>query len=272
MSPHVYTGRIVKPRLCCSYLRVYRPLASLSAADRSLVGSSDRGRRAGSGRQPSIELLAPEERCDVYQMLVDGEPYYCPTQPRLRWLLGLASFERSMPSDALGLFFTRQELASAHDELETIRREQPDLHPPIAQAVWHVPPRWFVCFDDAERRFEQNADHPTIRYETRVGKARARVTSALDTLTGGIVHPVIVGMIYELKEWLRHFPDDGVLELDYASVATLFDPDDLADDHSSADVWQSIRALGEGDGMKAGLYYRRVNERWTRSRSLQALN
>jgi hypothetical protein len=63
-----------------------------------------------------------------------------------------------------------------------------------------------------------------------------------------------------------------VLELDYASVATLFDPDDLADDHSAADVWNAIAALGEGDGMKAGLYYRQVNERWTRSRVRESLN
>ena len=205
-------------------------------------------------------------------MLVDGVAFYCPTHPRLRWLLGLASFERSMPNVALGLFFTRQEIAAARRELEAIEREHPDVRPPIVQSVWHVPPRWFVCFTDEERRFEQAGEHPTIRYETRVGKARARVAKALDTLTGGIVHPVIVGMIYELKEWLGNFPDEAVLELDYASVATMFDADDLADDRSAADVWSSITAIGEGDGMKAGLYYRRVNERWTRSRSRESLN
>lgn len=205
-------------------------------------------------------------------MLVDGVPFYCPTHPRLRWLLGLASFERSMPNVALGLFFTRQEIDAARRELEAIEREHPDIRPPIVQSVWHVPPRWFVCFNDDERRFEQAGDHPTIRYETRVGKARARVAKALDTLTGGIVHPVIVGMIYELKEWLGSFPDEAVLELDYASVATMFDADDLADDRSAADVWSSIAAIGDGDGMKAGLYYRRVNERWTRSRSRESLN
>jgi hypothetical protein len=262
----------VSARLCCSYLRVYQPLAALSDDDRALVESKRVHASRATSARPALDLLAPEECSDVYEMLVDGEPFYCPTQPRLRWLLGLASFERSIPNVALGLFFTSQEIASAREELEAIQRDQPDLRPPLVQSVWHVPPRWFVCFGDDERRFEQAGEHPTIRYETRVGKARARVTKALDTLTGGVVHPVIVGMIYERKEWLGSFPDEAVLELDYASVATLFDPDDLADDRSAADVWNSIKAIGDGDGMKAGLYYRRVNERWTRSRSRESLN
>ena len=225
-----------------------------------------------SPKRPVLALLAPEECSEVYEKQVDGETFFCPTHPRLRWLLGLASFERSMPNVALGLFFTRQEIAAARRELEALERDHPGIRPPIVQAVWHVPPRWFVCFIDAERRFEQAGDHPTISYETTIGTARERVGTALDTLTGGIVHPVIVGMMYELKEWLGSFDDRSILELDYASVATCFDADDLADDHSSADVWNSIKAIGAGDGMKAGLYYRQLNERWTRSRAREALN
>jgi hypothetical protein len=265
----------VPARLCCSYLRVYQPFAALSDEERSLVEVHRASRSADAEatvKRPVLALLAPEECSEVYEKQVDGETFFCPTHPRLRWLLGLASFERSTPNVALGLFFTRQEIAAARRELEVIERDHPGIRPPIVQAVWHVPPRWFVCFTDAERRFEQAGEHPAIRYETTVEKARERVGSALDTLTGGIVHPVIVGMIYELKEWLGSFDDRSVLELDYASVATLFDADDLADDHSSADVWSSIKAIGEGDGMKAGLYYRRVNERWTRSRTREALN
>jgi hypothetical protein len=257
--------------LCCAYLRVYQPLMSLSSGEQAVVKAHVAAEGA-SGRRPMLALLAPEECSDVYVKAVDGEPFYCPTHPRLRWLLGLASFERSIPNTSLGLFFTSQEIDAAHRELEALERDHPGIRPPIVQSVWHVPPRWFVCFDDAERRIEQHGDHPTIRYETTVAAARERVGEALSTLTGGIVHPVIVGMIYELKEWLGNFDDRAVLELDYASVATLFEPDDLADDHSSADVWSSIRAMGEGDGMKAGLYYRRVNERWSRSRSPSRFN
>jgi hypothetical protein len=255
-------------RLCCAYLRVYQPLADLSAAERVLVDGA-RGRPSSSS---GLGLLAVEECSEVYEKIVEGESYYCPTHARLRWLLGLAAFERTIPGIAMPLFFSADELTSARRELQRMERDHPGIRPPLVQSLWHVPPRWFVCFDDAERRIEQGGDHPTIRYETTVAAARARVGRALDTLTGGIVHPVIVGMIYELKEWLGSFSDRAVLELDYASVATLFDPDDLADDHSAADVWNAIGALGEGDGMKAGLYYRQVNERWTRSRVRESLN
>jgi hypothetical protein len=79
-------------------------------------------------------------------------------------------------------------------------------------------------------------------------------------------------MLFELKEWLARFGDDSILELDYASVATLFDVEELADDHSAADVWRAIRASADGDGMSAGLYYRRANERWTRARQCEERN
>lgn len=256
-------------RLCCAYLRTYQPFDALSSAERATV------ERAASGNRlitPRTELLAPEECSEVYTKTVDGESYHCPAHTRLRWLLGLAAFERSIPDSALPLFFDRDELDEAHGELEALQRDQPGLRPPLVQSVWHVPTRWFVAFEDSERRIEQAGDHPTIRYETRVSIARDRMERALETLTGGVVHPVIVGMLYELKEWLKHFDERSLLELDYASVATLFAPDDLADDHSAADVWHAIAALGEGDGLRAGLYYRRVSERWGRARMRESLN
>lgn len=196
----------------------------------------------------------------------------CLGHNRLRTLLGLIAFERSLPDSVVPLFFSEQEVATARDELETLQRSHPGVRPSVVQSVWHVPLRWFVCFEDAERRIEHEGDLPIIRYETRVGTASARVGEALETLTGGIVHPVIVGMIYELKEWLATFDADSLLELDYASVAAMFEEDELADDHSSADVWAAIRALGEGDGMKAGLFYQRANERWMRARQRETLN
>lgn len=261
-------------RLACSYLRVYRPLEALSDTERAFV---DRVRAQPSvssprSRRHSLGLLAPQECLELYERKVDGDTYVCLGHNRLRTLLGLIAFERSIPDAVVPLFLSEQELARARAELETIQTEFPEVRPSVIQSVWHVPLRWFVCFDDSERRIEQADDAPTIRYETRAEDARRRVADALQTLTGGIVHPVIVGMIYELKEWLATFDASSLLELDYASVAALFDPDEIADDHSASDVWNAIRALGDGDGMKAGLFYQRANERWTRVRQREALN
>ncbi len=256
--------------LCCSYLRVYQPIDALSDADRALVRDLRTGVIAPPRR--GLELLAPEERLEVYTKRVDGQTLVCPSHTHLRRLLGLLSFERTIPDSVLPSFFASGEVSRARAELETLQRTQPGIRPSVVQAVWHVPPRWFVCFDDAERRIEERGDHLTIRYETMLSEARSRVTSALDSLTGGVVHPVIVGMIYELKEWLSSFDERSLLELDYATVATLFDPDELADDHSANDVWTAITALAQGDGMKAGLFYQRVNERWAAPRRYESLN
>lgn len=260
-------------RLCCSYLRVYRPLEALTEPELALVerARTTSLRQQAAGRH-SLGLLAPQECRELYEKVVDDRTFVCLGHNRLRRLLGLISFERSLPDAVVPLFFTKQEVSSARAELETIQQAQPDIRPSVVQSVWHVPLRWFVCFEDAERRIEQAGEYPTIRYESTVATARRRVAEALETLTGGIVHPVIVGMIYELKEWLATFDPASLLELDYASVASMFDPDEIADDHSSADVWSAIGALGEGDGMKAGLYYQRANERWSRARQRETLN
>jgi hypothetical protein len=268
-------------QLCCSYLRIYRPYDVLSEAEQAAVEQVRAHPVPTSGRagRHSLGLLAPQECREVYEKTVDDRLYVCLGHNKLRSLLGLIAFERSLPDSVVPHFFSEKEVARARTELESLQRTLPDVRPSVVQSVWHVPLRWFVCFDDSERRIEQSAgdgaslgDAATIRYETGVGTARERVGRALETLTGGIVHPVIVGMIYELKEWLSTFDASSLLELDYASVATLFEPDELADDHSSADVWNAIRALGDGDGMKAGLFYQRANERWMRTRQHESLN
>lgn len=260
-------------RLCCSYLRVYRPLESLSETERAFVVRTQASVSAHApAARHSLGLLAPSERRELYERTEGERTFVCLSHNRLRELLGLVAFERSLPDAVVASFFTQSELADARAELETMQQAMPDVRPSVVQSVWHVPLRWFVCFTDAERRIEHAGDHPVIRYESRVATARQRVADALQTLTGGIVHPVIVGMMYELREWLATFDPDSILELDYASVASMFEPDELADDHSAADVWNAIAALGEGDGMRAGLYYQRANERWGRARQRETYN
>lgn len=259
-------------RLCCAYLRAYQPIEAFTEAEREQLACADTSTHpAGAGRH-ALGLIAPEETKEIYHKVVDGRTYLCPAQTHLRSLLGMLAFERSLPDGVRSVFFSEQEVEAAEQEIEAIRAQRPDLRPAIVQSAWHVPLRWFICFDISERRIEQAGDHPTIRYESTVGEARRRVGEALETLKGGIVHPVIVGMIYELNEWLAMFDGCSILELDYASVATLFDPDELADDRSAADVRNAIEALGDRDGMKAGLYYQRANERWMRARQRESLN
>lgn len=260
------------PTICCAYLRIYQPESVLSGAE------LERYHRVASATTPEpvrphpLGLIAADERREFYVRESDGELLVCPSQTHIRTLLGLLAFERSVPDGAERLFFDSEQLRSAHRQIEELESCSGELRPSLVQSAWHVPIRWFVCFSDDERRIEHDDEQLRLRYETTLREARTRIARALDVLKGGIVHPVVVGMVYELNEWLKGFHERAVLELDYASVSRLFDEEQLADDHSARDVWDAIYALADGDGMRAGLHYRRVNERWSGVRARESLN
>ena len=53
-----------------------------------------------------------------------------------------------------------------------------------------------------------------------------------------------------------------MLELDYADVSDLFDPQDLVLDDSVELIQESVNALARGDLLAAGENYGRVVTRW----------
>jgi hypothetical protein len=61
---------------------------------------------------------------------------------------------------------------------------------------------------------------------------------------------------------MQGFPAGSMLELDYADVSDLFDPQDLVFDDSVELVRRSVDALADGDMMAAGENYGRVVSRW----------
>lgn len=269
----------MNPTLCCAYLRVYRPLESLpeperERAERLLSVSAPVGsvQTRDGVRAHALGLIPPEERKPVFERIVDGTRYVCPSQMRLRTLLAMVSFERSLPDKAVRMFFEPEDLQAARRELERLQEEVPGIRPYVVQSAWHIPLRWFACFEDGERRIEQTDDHPRIRYETAMSEAQARLGKAVEILEDRGLHPSITGMVKELGEWVNGFDASCLLELDYASVSLLFSGDELADDHSARDIWESIEALASGDGFRAGLYYQRATERWMEARSRESLN
>ena len=66
----------------------------------------------------------------------------------------------------------------------------------------------------------------------------------------------------QLVEWLSAFPPHWLVELDYGSVAGLFDDASLLLDTSCEDLWESIEALESGDPMTARDRYERVAAHW----------
>lgn len=254
-------------KLCCGYLRVYEPVETLPPTEQAQARVLELQAPGGA-----LGLVAPEERRETYVTVVDGRTYACPARTRLRSILSMVAFERMIPQEARNAFFSQAELRDARRELQAMQADPVSARPAMLQSAWHVPLQWFVCFDDDERRIVQDDEGVRVTYTTPMALARQRVQLALSTLKGGIVHPVVIGVIFELSEWLSTFGDESLVELDYASLASLFDGIELAEDHSASDVWNAIRALGDRDGMTAALHYRSASERWMRGRGRGALN
>lgn len=69
-------------------------------------------------------------------------------------------------------------------------------------------------------------------------------------------------------DWLRPFPVDAVVELDYGGAARLFSDGELATDETAAEVAASLRDLQRGDYDAAGEHYGRVAARWSHAQAL----
>ena len=65
--------------------------------------------------------------------------------------MSMVSFERMIPEEAKGAFFSAKDLREAHRELEAMQADPSGVRPAMLQSAWHVPLQWFVCFDDKER-------------------------------------------------------------------------------------------------------------------------
>lgn len=263
------------PTLCCAYLRVYQPLDAFDQHELERIRRSTSHPSATVARTPvhnTLGLIAPAERHEVFVREVDGLGYLCPAQNRMRALLGLVEFSRSLPESLTDVFFSNEQLQEAQRELQTMQARVPPPKAYLIQSAWHVPLRWFVAFDPGDRRIEHDADHLRIRYQTTVAMAHDRVIRALRVLKHAVLPPGVSGMIFEFGEWLASFDARALLELDYASVSRLFTDDELADDRTAADLAASIQALSHGDVETATHHYTRAGARWAAARECGSLN
>lgn len=242
-----------QPMVPCSYLRVYQPLDSFPRRERArwseyiesgVTARSEGGYRqivfAGSGH---TGILYPLQAEHAYFKMNAAKTYVCPWRVRLRILAGLLAFRNTLPVDVADAFVPEDEAEKAIDQLDQLRIDQPDARSHIATAAWQVPLRWFVAFDDSERLLDLGAERATIRYETDLANAAARVESSLAILRSSMIPHGVVQLMEELGEWMGEFPAESLLELDYASVAGLFSDDDISADHSAAEVWACLHAL-----------------------------
>lgn len=262
-----------------AYLRVFLPLESLPEAERiraerALVhrthGPSERPvyRERGAGR---LGLLTAEaEGVDV--RMVDGRWYVCPWRTWLRILAGLLQVRETVPREVAEVLVPETEARRAARELARLRRRDPSAVPTLLESPWHVPVRWFVLFEDQERRLTEAADgRYLLSYWTDLSLARRRARRAARVLDKGGLDTV-ADVIRDMDEWLGCFDRQGAIELDYDGVVGSSSWNDLDEDHSAGELQQAVDALEAGDVERAAELYQGVAGRWAEAKLRESLN
>jgi hypothetical protein len=263
-----------------SFLRVYQPVETFAAEDterwlaegvseqpESQVGRAwlVTGRLPGAGDTYSVADGAFVRR-------LDDKVYLCPWRTRLRMLVGLLAFRGTLPEEVADAFVDDEVARRAARELADISDNHPEVRSHILHANWHVPVRWFAAFDPTERILTEDRNGLRVRYETTLAKARERLERAVDILDMSWLDDGVALALRELMEWVCDFPAEGLLELDYGSVAATFENDELVDDRSAEEVWSCLDALQVGDAERAGRTFGYLSDRWATARAHEAMN
>jgi hypothetical protein len=269
----------------CAYLRVFRPLGTFPEADRAswerfiLSGGAPRSPRPvyrdeATVKDRRVGLLASAEGEYADVRFVDGEYYICPWRTRLRVLSSLLSLRDSSPVEVAEAFVPEGEFKRAARELARMRRREPSVVPSMIQSPWHVPIRWFVLVDDPERRLVEVASGGyRLFYWTPLAQAKRRADRALQAIRRSELSP-LSQLVQEMAEWLSAFHPESMVELDYASVSSLFTWDELDDDHGGHEIQEAVEALGGGPGgmARAAEVYQSVANRWADAMIRESLN
>jgi hypothetical protein len=203
---------------------------------------------------------------------IDNRVLVCPRRTRLRMLTSLLAFRGIVPDEVADAFVPEMEAQRAARELAAMDADAPEVRSHILHANWHVPLRWFGAFEDTERILVEDRSGLRVRYETSMHEARGRLHHTLQVLEGSQIDEGVTEAVRELLDWLAVFSDEGLVELDYGSVARMFDDEELLEDRSAGELGQCLQALEEGDTSRAGRIFATLSDRWSEVRSLEILN
>lgn len=231
-----------------AYLRVYAP-------------DVDGSREPVPGFVKRFGILSEAEGEDHWVADWEGRRLVCPRNLRLRVLESTVAFANAFRGIGAGLI--PEDAAKAADRaLEVYHRDNPSHRSHVLTSAWHVPVRWFVAFDPSEKEVYEGPKGPRIRYRTGIEDARTRSELAYEILRKLEVFPGPAEELGHLVEWIKNFSDGSMVELDYADVSELFQPQELVFDDSCELVHESLQALAAGDMLRAGENYGKVVTRW----------
>ena len=216
-------------------------------------------------------VLVPAGEDGAYVKVVDGAYYVCPWRTRLRVLAGLLSFRQAGPFEEPSVFVTEHQARRARKELRRLRRRDPSQIAAIMHSPWHVPVRWFVLFEDHERRLLEHDGHHRLSYLTTARRALHRAEEAVPPLRRSELGP-IADLIVELHQWISAFDPHSILELDYGALCRFMTWDEMDDDHSARDLHDAIGALSEQRFPRSAELYQAVLARSAELRAHESLN
>lgn len=262
----------------CAYLRAFEPLDAFPPEEgRRWRGYID----AGYGVSRS-EAQRTEQRIAAARLItgrgplsddaalvrrVGGRIHVCPLQLELRAAAALRELRRTMPDEVVAACVPDQ---GSRDTLDLLAASGRTPH--ILDASWAVPLPWFVLFDPEERHLVDPPEGRGARvtYLTTVAQAVERLERATEIVSSTLVDGAdVLAELADLSGWVRSFHGDAIVELDYGSVAGLFEPAELHEDRSCHEVWSSLEGLVEGDVLAASAYYGAVRGRWREHRAKQ---
>lgn len=250
-----------------AYLRIYEPVDLVTVAvDRLPVA----GEISDAVHWSEYGLVDEPLREDTLEAEWNGHRYLCPRRPKLRLLEGVLAFHNAFIG---GEFLVPETIAAtAAAELQQLRDREPEQRSHILTSPWHVPLRWFVAFTPEDREIVQLEEAVSIRYRTDRQSAIRRLSQALAILEDAGMDDGVVDNVREFSDWIAKFSESALVELDYGSVAELFDDAQLVFDESAAEVWESIVALGAKDWERSARMYNEVSGRWRHAAAVTHLN
>lgn len=261
-------------------LRVYQPLEAFPPEEqarweRHIVAGAPRAirpRYADLSTPAGLGFLAPTGEDGAHVKVVEGAYFVCPEHTRLRVLAGLLAFRDAAPFEDSEAFIRPGEVRRARRELARLRRREPGRISAVMQSPWHVPVRWFVLFEDPERRLSELADGGhRLSYLTTTRKATRRIERAVPVLRHTDLGP-IADLIVELHQWLLAFDPVSLLELDYGRLSALMTWDEMDDDHSARDIHEALRALAAEEFPRSAELYQSALSRSAELRNHESTN
>ncbi len=262
-------------------LRVFQPLEAFEASERAHWERYLLGRalsphlvpryadHAASGR---LGYISPAEGEHADVRVVNGKTYVSPWRVRMRVLAAVVSFHEAKPLELADDFVPKSEAKRAAKQLGKLRRRDPWAVVFGHESPWHVPIRWFVFFDEAERRLaDDEFGRARLRYQTTVRRAMRRAEDAIPVLRTSDLGP-ISELLVDLHQWMASFDHLSLVELDYGSLCDFLSWDELDDDHSAREIHAALDALAAGEYLRSADIYQGVLGRWAEVRSHEVLN